>query len=53
MKKCEVIADRVALTVAKGGIVYVEDKQFEVAKKFIKPIEETEKKTKKKATKEK
>lgn len=40
MKKCEVIVDRVSLVVCKGSIVEVEDRQFEIARKFLKPIDE-------------
>lgn len=38
MIKCEVLVDRVALVVGKGSIVNVDEKQFELARKFIKPI---------------
>lgn len=38
LKKCEVIADRVSLVVGKGSVVFVEDKQFEIAKRFLKPL---------------
>lgn len=43
MKKCEVLVDRVSLVVGKGSIVYVDDKQYEVARQFIKPVEDEEK----------
>lgn len=39
MKKCEVLVDRVSLVVGKGSIVYVDEKQFELARNFIKPLE--------------
>lgn len=39
MKKCEVLVDRVSLTVGKGSIVMVEDKQYEVARQFLKPLD--------------
>lgn len=39
MKKCEVLVDRVSLVVGKGSIVLVDDKQFELARNFIKPID--------------
>jgi hypothetical protein len=40
MIKCEVLVDRVALVVGKGSIVNVDEKQFELARQFIKPIKE-------------
>ena len=40
MIKCEVLVDRVALVVGKGSIVNVDEKQFELARQFIKPIHE-------------
>ncbi len=52
MKKCEVLAERISLVVGKGSIVLVNDTQFELAKKFLKPVEE-EVKTVKKTTKKK
>lgn len=39
MKKCEVLVERISLTVNKGSVVVVDDKQFEVAKKFLKPLD--------------
>lgn len=39
MKKCEVLVERISLTVNKGSVVIVDDKQFEVAKKFLKPLD--------------
>lgn len=47
MKKCEVLVDRVSLVVGKGSIVLVDDKQYEVARQFIKPVEDEEKPKKK------
>lgn len=41
MRKCEVLNDTV-IVVKKGSIVIVEDKQFELAKKNLKPIEVNE-----------
>lgn len=41
MKKCEIIVDRLGLTALKGSIVYVDDRQFEAAKQYLKPLEET------------
>ena len=38
MRKCEVLNDT-AIAVKKGSIVIVDDKQFELAKKNLKPIE--------------
>ena len=43
MKKCEVLATRVSLVVEKGSVVLVDDRQFEIAKQFLKPIVEEEK----------
>lgn len=40
MIKCEVLVDRVALVVGKGSIVNVDEKQFELARKFLKPVVE-------------
>lgn len=39
MKKCEVLVDRVSLVVSKGSIVIVDDRQYEIAKGFLKPTE--------------
>lgn len=39
MKKCEVLVERVSLTVGKGSVVIVDDKQFELAKSFLKPLD--------------
>ena len=39
-KKCEVIAERVSLVVSKGSVVIVDDRQFEIAKQFLKPLNE-------------
>lgn len=39
MKKYEVIADRITLTVCKGSHVMLEDNQAQLAKTFIKPLE--------------
>lgn len=50
MRKCEVLAERVSLVVGKGSIVFVDDRQFELARQFIKPVDEDnaeEKKVKK------
>lgn len=57
MVKCEVIVDRVSLVVCKGSIVLVDEKQFELARQFIKPINDeaeekpTEEKPKRKSKK--
>lgn len=48
--KCEVL-EKVTLTVLKGSIVEVEPYQFEVAKRFLKPVKEEVKKETKKKTK--
>lgn len=39
-KKCEVLANRLSLVVGKGSVVYVEDRQYEIAKQFLKPLNE-------------
>lgn len=57
MVKCEVIVDRVSLVVGRGSIVLVDEKQFELARQFIKPINDeaeekpTEEKPKRKSKK--
>lgn len=51
MRKCEVIVDRLSVVCGKGSVVYVEDRQFEIASRFLKaldvtteePVEEAEK----------
>lgn len=42
MKKCEVLAERVTLTICKGSIVYVDDVQAEVARAFLKECDKVE-----------
>lgn len=37
-RKCEV-TDRCSLVVGKGSIVFVDDRQFELARRFLKPVE--------------
>lgn len=39
MKKCEVLSDCV-VAILKGSVVYVNDKQYELARKVLKPISE-------------
>ena len=39
MVKCEVLVDKVSLVVCKGSIVYVDEKQFELARHLIKPVD--------------
>lgn len=39
MIKCEVLADRVSLVVGKGSIVYVDERQFELARQFVRPVD--------------
>ena len=39
MKKCEVLA-RIGLTVEKGSIVILNDRQYELVRKYVKPVEE-------------
>lgn len=46
MIKCEVLVERISLTVNKGSVVVVDDRQFEIAKKHLKPIHEVVKETK-------
>lgn len=38
MIKCEVLTDTV-IAVKKGSIVFVNEKQFELAKRVLKPVE--------------
>lgn len=52
MKTCEVTADRVSLICGKGSIVVVDDIQFELAKRFLKPVEQKKRKATKKSTEE-
>lgn len=40
LKKCEVLVDRCSLVVGKGSIVFVDDRQFELARNFIRPLEQ-------------
>lgn len=40
MKKCEVIVDAATLVVGKGSVVIVSDKQWELARAYLKPIDE-------------
>ena len=40
MVKCEVIVDRISLVCGKGSVVVIDDKQYELARKFVKPIVE-------------
>ena len=48
MRKCEVLNDT-AIAIKKGSIVIVDDRQYELARKNLKPIDEEEvSKTKKK-----
>lgn len=46
MIKCEVIVDRASLVVGKGSIVVVDDRQFELARQFLKPVENKNKEAK-------
>jgi hypothetical protein len=43
MLKCEVL-DNTVLAIGKGSIVYVSERQFNLARKVLKPINEEEKK---------
>lgn len=38
MKKCEVVADAVTIVVGKGSIVYISEKQYELARGALKPL---------------
>lgn len=42
MKRCEVLADTV-IACQKGSIVFVTDRQFELARKILKPVEAKQK----------
>lgn len=54
MVKCEVLTDT-ALAVKKGSIVLVDEKQFELAKRVLKPVDmpQAEAPVKEKRTKKK
>lgn len=41
MRKCEVLNDTV-IAIKKGSIVIVDDRQFELARKNLKPVEGAE-----------
>lgn len=51
MLKCEVLKDSI-LTIGKGSIVLVSERQFELARQVLKPIKDEPKKEKKKKTEE-
>ena len=51
MKKCEVLKDT-TLSIKAGSIVLVEDRQYELARRVLKPVEKPAEK-KEKAKKEK
>ena len=52
MKKCEVLADRLSVVCHKGSVVIVDDRQYELARAYLKPVEEAvEEKTVKKSRK--
>lgn len=38
MKRCELLKD-CSLVVKKGSVVIVDDRQFEIARQFLKPID--------------
>ena len=40
MRKCEVLVDRLGLTVHKGSIVNVSDRQYELIKNYVRVINE-------------
>lgn len=52
MKKCQVIADRVSLICLNGSIVNVDERQFEIAKRFLKILDEESKAKKSEETNE-
>lgn len=51
MVKVEVLVDRCSLVCGKGSIVYVDERQFELARQFVKPVEDEEKPKKKSSKK--
>lgn len=47
--KCEVLVDKITLVVNKGSLVDVDEQQFELARQFIRPVnDEHEEKPKRK-----
>lgn len=54
MKKYEVLAERLSVVCRKGSVVIVDDRQYELARAYLKPVEEeavNEEKTVKKSRK--
>lgn len=51
MRQCEVLADKISITVNKGSIVNVDDLQYELARKHLKPIESKKAEAKEKKSK--
>lgn len=39
MPRCEVLVDRCSLVVGKGSIVNIDERQFELARQFVKPLD--------------
>lgn len=42
MRKVEVLADRLGVTVHKGSIINVSDRQYELIKGYVKDLDEVE-----------
>lgn len=40
MRKAEVLVDRLGLTVHKGSVVYVSERQYELCKDYVREINE-------------
>lgn len=47
MIKCKVNAERVSLVVHKDSVVYIDEKQYELAKNFVEPVSERGRKSSK------
>ena len=43
MVKCEVLATKMSLVVGVGSVVFVDERQFEIAKRYLRPIVEEQK----------
>lgn len=42
LRKVEVLVERLGLTVHKGSVVYVSDRQYELCKDYVRDLGETE-----------
>lgn len=51
MVRCEVLQDTV-LAIKKGSVVLVDERQFELARRILKPVADKPKETKKKTKEE-